>query len=140
MGILDVKSSSVMSNIDIIDEYFSYELIGNITKQEIIRAFITTDPKEYLDELDYNLWLSLPKFVEVYRGCNKEELEELGVPLGISYTLSKDVAERFAKRTDGCVIKALVPKEVIKCYTNRRREEEVIVLGFPFVYIECEVM
>ena len=129
-----------MSNLDIVEEYFTAELLNNISNVDIITAFRVTNPKDYLSEKDYNLWKTLPDYVEVYRGCEKEELEELGVPLGISYTLSPKVAEWFAERREnGCVVKAIIPKECIKCYYNGRKEEEVIILGFPYYYEKCEV-
>lgn len=134
---LDVKSSS----IDIIKEYFSDNIAKRFSEKDIISAFLIRNPKDYLSEEDYNIWKTLPEYVEVYRGCDKEELGELGVPLGISYTLSPKVAEWFAERREnGCVVKATVPKECIKCYCNSRKEEEVIILGFPWFCKNCEVI
>lgn len=122
----------IKSNLDIVQEYFTAELLNNIGNVDIIRAFRVTNPKDYLSEKDYNIWKTLPDYVEVYRGCKKEELEELGVPLGISYTLSPKVAEWFANRCEnGCVVKMVIPKEYIRCYYNGRKEEEVIILGCP---------
>lgn len=124
----------------IIKDYFSDSIAEIYSTKEVIEAFLVTNPKMYLSNTDYDKWKSFTDYVEVYRGCNEEELEELGVPLGISYTLSPKVAEWFAERREnGCVVKATVPKECIKCFYNGRKEEEVIILDFPCYYEKCEV-
>lgn len=118
----------------IIFEYFSQGL-KHLEPIEVLLAFNNTDPKEYLSEKDYEYWQSLPDEVEVYRGCDIHELDETGFPLGISWTVDYKVAEFFAyryKNDEGCVIKAKVPKSLIKCYENDRSEAEVIITD-PFI-------
>lgn len=118
----------------IIFEYFSHGL-KYLKPIEVLVAFNNTDPKEYLSTKDYVSYQSLPDEVEIYRGCNIHELDETGFPLGISWTMDYKVAEFFAyryKNKEGCIIKTKVPKSLIKCYENDRREAEVIITN-PFI-------
>lgn len=123
-----------------IKEYFT-DHYGSVIDYE--EAFSEANPQDYLSEDDYNVWKSLPSIVTVYRGCDYEEVEELGCPQGISYTLDKKIAEFFAYRynnEDGCVIEATVPKDAIKCYYNGRNEREVIIIDFPYCYKTSKII
>lgn len=67
---------------------------------------------------------SLDNELIIYRGCVKGLNEN-----GLSWTLSKDQAEWFAKRfdKDGIVIERRINKKNIVAYFNSRGEEEVVV-------------
>lgn len=79
--------------------------------------FMSTEEREYFS--------TLPDVVKVFRGCiaNKNKT-------GLSYTLSKEKAEWFAKRfnSDGVVVEKEIKKHKIFAYLNGRGEDEVIVL------------
>lgn len=69
-----------------------------------------------------------PLTVKVYRGQPK------GAPVGLSWSLSRATAEKFAKGAwarqavdDGCVYVAEVPTEFVLAYITGRGEEEVII-------------
>ena len=74
--------------------------------------------------------------ITVYRGTDEDELAN---QLGLSWSLSAEVAERFARRwgkwgrkgEDGnsVVIKAHVHRDDVLGYTNNREEQEVITLN-----------
>lgn len=73
---------------------------------------------------------SLPDTVTVHRGCGDDS--GAGVE-GLSWTLSREKAEWFARRftTDdspGRVLTRTVPKSVIAAYLARRGEDEIIIL------------
>lgn len=128
-------------NVDIIEEYFSNGL-KHLEPIEVLMAFNNTDPKDYLSTKDYEYWQSLPDEVEVYRGCDIQELDEAGFPLGISWTLDYKVAEFFAyryKNEEGCIVKATVSKDDIICYKNSRCEAEVIITD-PFASDNFEIV
>lgn len=48
--------------------------------------------------------------------------------VGISWTLNREVAERFAKAYERVIIERQLPKSRITAYFNRRNEQEIIVL------------
>lgn len=66
----------------------------------------------------------LPDQVVVYRGISNKSKKDTG----ISWTLSKKVAEKFANRWggNGRVISKTVSKSDLKAYFNDRNEQEVI--------------
>ena len=96
----------------------------------------TEEPRTHI-RVWYRLWKSArPKpdgFIKlpndddtlrVYRGGHGPDLESEG----LSWTLSRKVAEKFAGRwgNDGRVIKLTVPREYVLGYTDQRGEQEVI--------------
>lgn len=127
-----------MTGVETIDEYFSNGL-EHLEPSQVIKAFLKTNPKEYLNKEDYDNLTSMPNEIEIFRGCDMEELDENGVPLGISWTLDYKVAEFFAYRfgnTNSCIVKAVISKDDIICFTNRRNEMEIVTMG---VY-DCEII
>lgn len=81
---------------------------------------------------DFDLWMALlevhppppnedlPETITVYRGCNGQT--------GLSWSLSKSVAQKFADAIDdGVVVQGTVRRENIYFYTNEREEQEVVV-------------
>lgn len=83
------------------------------------------------EELEY--YNNLPEIVELFRGCDKEEMNiDEDNFLGISWTTSRKVAEFFAFRhnTKGrIVVKTEVPKKEIVAFINERKEFECIYLS-----------
>lgn len=78
---------------------------------------MTTEDKARLD--------SLPETVTVFRGSSQKGKN------GISWTLSKEVAEFFAKRfkrEDGIVYEKRILKKDIVCLTTQRGEEEILII------------
>ena len=80
--------------------------------------FMSKEDRKYFD--------SLPEQVVVYRGYLQGKNKT-----GFSYTLNKERAEWFANRFsgDGKVYERTVRKDKIVAYTNRRDEQEVIILS-----------
>ncbi len=70
----------------------------------------------------------LPDVVTVYRGCSPRERKR---PQGISWTLSRDKAEWFARRyafgKPMIVLQATNPRGSVLCFIGDRAEREVIV-------------
>jgi len=64
----------------------------------------------------------LPDPVTVYRAPASEN------DYGISWTLSREFVERYAKSTGRQIVERTFPKSRITAYFNRRNEQEVIVL------------
>tara|TARA_R110000824_G_scaffold46170_4_gene132978 strand:- start:880 stop:1548 length:669 start_codon:yes stop_codon:yes gene_type:complete len=69
--------------------------------------------------------------ITVYRGTTNED--EAANEMGLSWSLSAEVAERFARRygrlDKSVVIKAHVHRDDVLGYTNNRDEQEVITLN-----------
>ena len=82
------------------------------------KYFMSKEDRKYFD--------SLPEQVVVYRGYLQGKNKT-----GFSYTLNKERAEWFANRFsgDGKVYERTVRKDKIVAYTNRRDEQEVIILS-----------
>ena len=119
-----------MKNYEIIDNYISHGLSNGVEPRDVIMA-LRDKPENLMSKADYESYLKLPDEVTVYRGCSMDEIDENDGPLGISWSLDYKVAEFFAARSiNGCVIKATVPKEVIKVVHMSRHEAEVMLLPF----------
>ncbi|MEF9924677.1 MAG: hypothetical protein RR854_08915 [Muribaculaceae bacterium] len=74
---------------------------------------------------------SLPQKLTVYRGMSLKEYES-GY-YGISWTLSRDVADKFSKsirsgNNNGVVVEAVADKDNCIAFFNERKEEEIIVI------------
>lgn len=67
---------------------------------------------------------NLPDTFVVYRGLQENAQED-----GLSWTLSKNVAEWFASRFEnhGEIIKKMVHKTEVIAYFNDRDEEEIVL-------------
>lgn len=77
------------------------------------------------------VWQSLPARVTVFRGASNSEFAR--GPFGVSWTLSKTVAEFFAlthrfRPRNGLVLRATISKSAIAALVWDRKEEEVLVL------------
>lgn len=108
--------------------YTEMEVIAdetNVKKTEIIKWFEKADKKYLMDKEDYEKYTSLPEKLTIYRGVRNPEYK-----YEMSWTLSKSKAEWFANRFDSdnpIVLKVLIDKKDILCYTNDRGEDEVII-------------
>lgn len=101
-------SENIWQNQELIDKVI--ELLGK-------------DIRKVMSKKDKKVFDNLPGKVMIYRGCNKENEN------GMSWTLSKEKANWFAKRIrkDGKVLSKEVCKEDILFYTNGRSEQEVVL-------------
>lgn len=80
--------------------------------------------RHFMSEEDLAVYDSLPEQVVIYRGFLRGKNKT-----GFSYTLNPEMAQWFANRFgNGEVLERTVSKSKIIAYTNRRGEEEVIVL------------
>lgn len=117
--------------------YENSDNLGVVSRQ-VLKGLFTVDRgcREYLmkgpQRRAYN---KLPPIVTIYRGMTIEERES--GDYGVSWTLSKKVAEYFAfvyprnyefGNHPKCVIRLDVPKEKIIAYWNTRKEKEVIYI------------
>jgi hypothetical protein len=80
---------------------------------------------------EYNYLKSLPDFITIYRGGSIDEPEK---GFGISWSLNKQIAEKFAKNKSihtGCemvVFEKTIYRDLVLAYINSRQEEEIIYL------------
>ena len=106
---------------------------------EIKEAFI--EERKFRPKLmsrkDLKHYNNLPEVITIYRGMTIEEFES-GY-FGVSWTLSKKVAEFFANQygrnhdtshLPKIVHKLEVPKQLICAYFSGRNEQEVVYIGF----------
>ena len=75
-----------------------------------------------MTEEEFEFFNNLPEEITIYRGAESIK--------GISWTLSKEKAEWFAKRFEinGTVFEKTVKKSDCFCYLNERQEEEIIYI------------
>jgi hypothetical protein len=69
-----------------------------------------------------NIFNALPDLVIAYRAPMKDD------DVGISWTLSKEFVERYAKHTGREIIEATISKTEIVAFFDRRGEQEIILL------------
>lgn len=117
------------SNKEVMYEYISTST--KFLKPSRILIAMQDKPENLMEEDDYEFYKSLPDTVTIYRGMSRDELEECGSVMGISWTTEYGVAEFFAarmpKKYNPIVVKAIVPKSLIKFATMCRYEFEVLV-------------
>jgi hypothetical protein len=111
---------------------------NNFEYRDQIRELFLSDRiiKEYLMTKDEIKRLTdLPNEITIYRGMS--ELEEENKEYGVSWTLDKSIAEKFAKsylhnydtRSQKHFVKSLeIKKSNVLAYFNDRNEEEVIYI------------
>lgn len=132
-----MKPVEEMTNREIVEEYVLHGL-NYLNPLDVIRAF-NDDPENIMSEDELTFYNSIPDEVEIYRGCSYDEIEEEGVPQGISWTTDYKVAEFFAYRygdENGCIVRTVVSKDDICFASDDRKEKEVIVLWVD----DCEVI
>ena len=105
-------------------------------KHEIREAFQSDEPDQeyYMNQESREFYNNLPDGVTIYRGMSVTE--SIGKNYGISWTLSKDVADHFTKIDSSglptsekkVMVSLMVPKDDIIAYSNEREEQEVIYL------------
>ena len=100
---------------------------ANVTKKEIVCWFTNANKRFLMNKEEKKIRKSLPQMVEIFRGTRSAAYE-----LGISWTLSREKAEWFAKRfsdynNEFHVYSYWIDKKDILCYINERNEQEVIV-------------
>lgn len=89
--------------------------------------------REYLMSQEEQEFLKrLPDEIEIYRGGTINELKE---GFGISWTLNKQIAEKFAKNKsiqtgqEMTIHQLIIKKNKVVAYLNSRKEDEIIYLG-----------
>jgi hypothetical protein len=85
------------------------------------------DAKYFMDDEERHRFGLLPDVITIYRGCHKGRNED-----GLSYSLSKQKAEWFAKRFSSRkgerkVNKLTLPKSECFAFVGGREEEEIII-------------
>ena len=101
----------------------------------IVDMFKKADKKALMTPEDYEVFLSLPEKIIVYRGVAVGRN-----PYGISWTDDLDMATWFSNRFNrkektGYIQKAIVDKENVLAYFNTRNEKE-LVCNIPKAQIE----
>lgn len=96
----------------------------NASQMEILKMLRKCNPKYLMGRENYEVYENLPDTFVVYRGLQENAQED-----GLSWTLSKDVAEWFASRfeNDGEIIEKIVHKTEVIAYFNDRDEEEIVL-------------
>ena len=96
----------------------------NVSQMEILKMLRKCNPKYLMGQENYEVYENLPDTFTVYRGLQENAQED-----GLSWTLSKEVAEWFASRfeNDGEIIEKTVHKTEVIAYFNDRDEEEVVL-------------
>jgi len=101
-----------------------------VYRSELLDQLSMTGPGEgvrYASPADQALMNSLPKRVQVFRGCSRPRIR------GLSWTLDRQVALKFArghgfiKMPDPVIVEALVPKEAIFTVFTERKESEILL-------------
>lgn len=96
----------------------------NVSQMETLKMLRNCNKKYLMSQENYEAYENLPDTFVVYRGLQENAQED-----GLSWTLSKDVAEWFASRfeNDGEIIEKTVHKSEVIAYFNDRDEEEVVL-------------
>lgn len=96
----------------------------NVSQMEILKMLRRCNSKHLMGQENYEVYEKLPDTFTVYRGLQENAQED-----GLSWTLSKDVAEWFANRFDneGKIIEKVIHKSEVIAYFNDRDEEEIVL-------------
>lgn len=96
----------------------------NVSQMETLKMLRNCNKKYLMGQENYEAYENLPDTFVVYRGLQENAQED-----GLSWTLSKDVAEWFASRfeNNGEIIEKTVHKTEVIAYFNDREEEEIIL-------------
>ena len=96
----------------------------NVSQMETLKMLRNCNKKYLMGQENYEAYENLPDTFVVYRGLQENAQED-----GLSWTLSKDVAEWFASRfeNNGEIIEKTVHKAEVIAYFNDREEEEIIL-------------
>lgn len=95
----------------------------NVTKLQVLSWIKAADKEILMNPAERAIYDSLPDSVTAYRGCKSAK----GIK-GLSWTLSRDVAEFFKDRFGkGKLYQAQINKADVIAYLNDRDEHEVIV-------------
>ena len=132
------RLDAFMSISDKLTPYQYWELLGEVWVNseniwqnkshwdDLLKAKIS-DKHAFMSIEDQKEFSKLPSSFVAFRGCTN--LNENGY----SYTLDKDIAERFSRwsmrdKSKGIVITREVKKKDVFAFTNSRGEKEVIIL------------
>ena len=96
----------------------------NVSQMEILKMLRKCNPKYLMGQDNFKVYENLPDTFTVYRGLQENAQED-----GLSWTLSKDVAEWFASRfeNDCEIIERKIYKSEVIAYFNDRDEEEIVL-------------
>jgi hypothetical protein len=123
MRIADELTKEQFSKI-LIDLWVDTEFPHENGVPTMIMNFERAEKRHLMDADEWKVYNDLPDMIVVYRG-----LQENAIPLGLSWTTSKDTAIWFASRFDrkGRVLKAKIPKKRVFAYKGERNEAEIIL-------------
>ena len=96
----------------------------NVSHEDILYMFKNCKSEYLMENRDYEFFKQLPDKVHIYRGVNPKGIEN-----GFSWTLSQNIAHKFANRfgKEGIILEKDISKSEILAYFNNRDEREVIV-------------
>lgn len=96
----------------------------NVSQMETLKMLRKCNQKYLMGQENYEVYENIPDTFVVYRGLQENAQED-----GLSWTLSKDVAEWFANRFDneGKIIEKVIHKSEVIAYFNDRDEEEIVL-------------
>lgn len=99
---------------------------GSFTKKQLLNLYTLCHKKDLMNSHELHTFDELPSSIKIYRGVtsyNETDIKKL------SWTLSEDVAEWFAKRfhQKGKIYSTMINKKDVLAYFGDRSEQEVIV-------------
>ena len=96
----------------------------NVSQMETLKMLRNCNKKYLMGQENYEAYENLPDTFVVYRGLQENAQED-----GLSWSLSKNVAEWFAGRfeNDGEIIEKIVHKTEVIAYFNDRDEKEIVL-------------
>ena len=103
-----------------------WKLGGTVVQQELWKELFLAPRKKrhkIMKNKERSVWRRLPKTVTAYRAVN----DESEIETAISWTLCRNVAEKFSQDGERKVVTREFKKSDVFAYFNRRNEDEILV-------------
>lgn len=103
--------------------------MGHADRETALLLFQFANRRDIMNADDLAAFDALPPYLTIYRGCSVEE-NRAGV-FGLSWTVSRKIAEFFAWRFDAAdrgrvVVRTIIPRADVLAYFNTLQEYEII--------------
>ena len=98
----------------------------NVSKASMLKMFKNANKKILMSEDEFNFYSNFDNEIKIYRGVSSTNKKHIN---GMSWTLSKQVARKFADRyfSKGYVFEAEVDKKDILAFFSSMNETEIVV-------------
>lgn len=99
---------------------------ANVTKKKLLKLFKSTDKSALMSESELETFNDFEDYIVVYRGVSSKNINNIKA---LSWTTSFGRAKWFAERwgDKGTIYSAIIDKENILAYFDRKGEDEVVV-------------